>query len=850
MAQAGHNNTWPFLAGDGEMARLIAGFDWSATAMGPIGSWPQSVRSVISLVLRSDVPIVTLWHDDGVMIYNDGYSVFAGSRHPSLLGSKVLEGWPEVAEFNAHVMRSCYHAGGTLAYTDQELTLNRDGRPGQAWMNLDYSPILDEAGKPCGVIAIVIETTSKVRAEQRVGGERERLRQMFEQAPGFMALLSGPQHVFDFCNPRYLQLIGHRDIVGKPLFEALPELHGQGYGEILDKVYETGEPFFGSGMKADLQYVAGGPVEVRFVDVVYQPIREDGAVTGILVQGLDVTERILAAQALERLNQTLEERVAERTASLQKSEAALYQAQKMETVGQLTGGVAHDFNNLLQVVTGNLQLLAVEVQGNERAQRQLANALAGAQRGAKLSSQLLAFARRQPLEPRVLKLGRLVQGMDEMLRRSIGDAVEMETVLSGGLWNTLADPAQIENALLNLVINARDAMGGLGKLTIEVANAHLDDAYAREHPDATAGQHVMLAVTDTGSGMTPEVMQKAFEPFFSTKPEGKGTGLGLSMVYGFIKQSGGHVKIYSELGHGTSVKLYLPRTLSQEDSLEPAQTAAVTGGSETVLVAEDDDQVRETVVAMLGHLGYKVLTARDAAGALAILQSGVAVDVLFTDVVMPGPLRSPELARKAKTLMPGIAVLFTSGYTQNAIVHGGRLDAGVELLGKPYTQEALARKIRLVLGNQRPREGLSPAPAATPAPAAAPVSAPAAAPVSAPAGGLRILFVEDDELVRSSTAEILSLLGHEVHEAGTAADALAALQSKAFDVMLADMGLPDMNGVQLAAQARISHPHLPVVFASGAPVRPLPALAVELLKPFSVEGITGALAAAVQAAAQ
>ena len=276
----------------------------------------------------------------------------------------------------------------------------------------------------------------------------------------------------------------------------------------------------------------------------------------------------------------------------------------------------------------------------------------------------------------------------------------METVVADGLWNSLVDPTQVENALLNLAINARDAMEGSGRLTIEARNALLDEAYARQQTDLVAGQYVLLVVTDTGSGMSPEVLLRAFEPFYSTKPEGKGTGLGLSMVYGFIKQSGGHVKVFSEPGHGTTVKLYLPRSLDDEAPALSAPQQDGPGGSETILVAEDDDGVRATVVELLQQLGYTVLQARDAASALAIVDTGVHIDLLFTDVVMPGSLRSPEMARLARERRPHMAVLFTSGYAQDAIVHGGRLDPGLDLLGKPYTQDALASKIRHVLAYQ------------------------------------------------------------------------------------------------------------------------------------------------------
>ena len=422
--------------------------------------------------------------------------------------------------------------------------------------------------------------------------------------------------------------------------------------------------------------------------VVIDAIKDDqGRVIGFAKVTRDVTERKEAERALE------------------KAQRALQQSQKMDALGQLTGGVAHDFNNLLQVISSNLQLLGKDIAGNPRAETRVQNALAGVTRGARLASQLLAFGRRQALEPKVVNIGKFVKGMDDMLRRTLGGEIEVETVISGGLWNTVVDPGQIENAILNLAINARDAMDRNGRLTIEAGNAHLDGIYSGQH-DLKPGQYVMLAVTDTGHGIPPELLERVCEPFFSTKPEGKGTGLGLSMVYGLVKQSGGHIQIYSEVGEGTTVKIYLPRSLEGEDLLADAPQHPVEGGQETILVVEDDEDVREAAVAMLSDLGYRVLKAKDAASALTVIESGTPVSLLFTDVVMPGPLRSPDLARKAKERVPGLAVLFTSGYTENAIVHGGRLDAGVELLGKPYTREALARKIRQVLGD-RPKHLVS-----------------------------------------------------------------------------------------------------------------------------------------------
>ncbi|KRB23288.1 MULTISPECIES: PAS domain S-box protein [Mesorhizobium] len=290
-----------FLSGGGELGRLIAAFDWASTSIGPIGGWPQSLKTAISLILRSRVPIVMLWGEDGVMIYNDGYSEFAGGRHPQLLGSKVREGWPEVADFNDNIMKVCLGKGGTLAYREQVLTLNRTGKPEQVWLDLDYSPVLDESGEPAGVIAIVIETTAKVAAERWRAGERDRQRQMFEQAPGFMAMLSGPQHVVELTNAAYMQLVGHRDIIGLPIRQALPEVEGQGFFELLDQVFTSGEAFIGYALKAELQRTPGAAIEDRFIDLVYQPVRNPaGEVFGIFVQGVDVTDRLIAEQALRQ----------------------------------------------------------------------------------------------------------------------------------------------------------------------------------------------------------------------------------------------------------------------------------------------------------------------------------------------------------------------------------------------------------------------------------------------------------------------------------------------------------------------------------------------------------------------
>lgn len=881
---------YPFLTGGGEAADIIADFDWSSTSLGSIEQWPANLKSSLALILRSPVPIVTLWGEDGIMIYNDGYSTFAGGRHPRLFGSKVREGWPEVADFNDNIMKVGL-AGKTLAYRDFPLILYRhDGKPEQVWLNLDYSPLLDEAGKPAGVMAIVVEITEKVRIERELNAERESLKRMFEQAPGFIAVVSGPQHRFTTVNEAYRDLVDHRDVLGKTVAEALPEVVGQSFADLLDRVYASGEHHVGQRVPVDLQHRGRRAIDRRYLDFIYQPIAsEDGSTTGIFIQGHDVTEQhaaehairaeshklsvlnrtgaaiaaeldvdkivqivtdacteLVGAQfgaffynvindkgesymlyalagvpresfdkfpmprntavfeptfkgagvvrsddilkdprygkndphygmpkghlpvrsylavpvasrsgevigglffghgelgqfgeeheelligiagqaataidnarlyqaaereigerrraeaALQTLNSTLEQRVIDEVYARSKVEEQLRQIQKMEAVGHLTGGIAHDFNNMLAVIMGGLNLVQRKLKRGEMdVDRFIGAAIDGAQRAANLTQRLLAFSRQQPLAPEPLMPNKLVSNMSELLTRTLGEQIKVETVLASGLWQVNADPAQVENAILNLAVNARDAMPSGGRLTIETLNAFVDDAFAREYA-IPPGQYVMIAVADTGSGMTPEVMAKAFDPFYTTKGVGKGTGLGLSQVYGFVRQSGGHVKIYSEVGVGTSVKVYLPRFYGEADVSEQARSlSGVHRGlnSEVVLVVEDDERVRALSVEALKELGYGVVEASGPVQALRMIDEGQEVHLLFTDVVMPD-MSGRQLADLSQAKRPKLKVLYTTGYTRNAIVHNGMLDAGTNLLTKPFSLEDLAVKVRKIL---------------------------------------------------------------------------------------------------------------------------------------------------------
>jgi PAS domain S-box-containing protein len=504
-----------------------------------------------------------------------------------------------------------------------------------------------------------------------------------------------------------------------------------------------------------------------WASVVINAIRDgQGAVVGFAKVTRDLTERHAAEERLR-------------------------QSQKMEGIGQLTGGVAHDFNNLLTVIIGNLEALQRHAQEDTldsgRVKRSADNAMRGAQRAEALTQRLLAFSRQQPLEPQSVDVGRLVSGMSDLLRRTLGEKIAVETVLAGGLWRAHADPNQLEVAIVNLAVNARDAMPDGGKLTIETANVHLDERYAAAQVEVLPGQYAMLAVTDNGTGMPPEVKAKAFDPFFTTKEIGRGTGLGLSQIYGFVKQSRGHVKIYSELGEGTTVKIYLPRFHSDVEDVEDEPMRPPVRGSEheTILVVEDDEDVRSYSTESLSELGYTVVEAANARAALQVLEGHPEVAVLFTDIGLAGGMNGRQLAEEARKRRPNLKVLFTTGYARNAIVHDGRLDPGVELLTKPFSQAALGEKLRDIIDAK-----------STPA---------------------RVLLVEDETLIQMLAEEYLEEVGIKVDTAVSATEALNKLRliPGGVDALIIDMGLPDRTGDALVREVRSIHPSLPIVIASG-----------------------------------
>ncbi len=683
-----------FLNGPGEMTSLIRGFDWSATTLGPIPAWPQSLRTATSLLLMSPVPMVMLWGEDGRMIYNDAYSGFAGGRHPQLLGSKVREGWNEIAEFNDNVMRVGL-AGGVLSYKDQELTLYRKGRPEPVWMDLDYSPVLDESGRPGGVIAIVVETTERVLAEARLRELNATLEQRVEQrtrelrdseAFARLALSAvGGVGVWIYevatdsfhCDAAIIRLYG---------LDPAQCVGGMRREQFLVNVHPDDRARLAAIMASSL-------TSADDLELEYRLLHPDGSLHWVLSRAhtqFDDQGRPLRCTGVGV--EMTQQRVLEE---------AFRQSQKMEAVGQLTGGIAHDFNNLLTGINGSLELLQTRIaQGRTgEVERYVTAAQGAARRAAALTHRLLAFSRRQTLDPRPTDMNRLVADMEELIRRTVGPAVQIEVVGAVGLWATLVDPNQLENALLNLCINARHAMPDGGRITIETANRRLD-ARAALARDLNPGQYVSLCVSDTGTGMSPEVIARAFDPFFTTKPLGVGTGLGLSMIYGFIRQSGGQVRIYSEVGQGTTMCLYLPR-----GHQAPAEAAAdagldaaeLQGSGEVVLVVDDEPTVRMLIAEVLGDFGYASLEAHDGPAGLKLLQSSARVDLLVTDVGLPGGMNGRQVADAARVLRPELKVLFITGYAENAAVGAGHLDPGMEILTKPFAMDDLAQRIRAMV---------------------------------------------------------------------------------------------------------------------------------------------------------
>ncbi|MEX3962824.1 PAS domain S-box protein [Paraburkholderia sp. EG286B] len=762
-----------------------------------------------------DYSIFAVSPDGTILTWNPGGERIQGYRPEEIIGRPFSLFYPEAERTSgapAAALRAALDAG---RHVSEGWRVRKDGTT--FWAHVVMTALRDGKGKFVGFGKVVQDMSDKKAAHEAVLASERSFRLLVQGVSDYAIFMLSPDGHITSWNSGARRIKGYTE----------KEIIGSHFSRFYTpEDVAAGVPFRGlETARREGRFEAEGWRVRRdgshfWAHVVIDAIREDGELVGFAKITRDVTERRRAAEVLEQ------------------TQKALFQAQKMEALGKLTGGVAHDFNNVLQVLRGNLELLESRYGRDAWAAARLGNAVDAVERGAKLASQLLAFGRQQPLAPIVINPARRLHAMDELLRRALGETIEIESVVTGGLWNVMVDPHQFENVILNLAINARDAMPHGGKLTLELSNATLDDEYVSTLPDVAAGQYVMLAVTDNGTGMSLEVMERAFDPFFSTKPEGRGTGLGLSMAYGFVKQSGGHIRLYSEIGHGTSVRIYLPRSTETAVEINPGSTGEVKHGSETVLVVEDDPKVQSTVVELLAGLGYAVLKASNAEQALAVVASGIHIDLLFTDVVMPGALRSTEMARRAVRMAPGLKVLYTSGYTHNAIVHGGRLDPGVELLSKPYSRHQLAAKVRQVLGSSDSETPENEADSLV---------------HDAPRGewnpeGTRVLVVEDDVASLDATCELLALIGVEPERAASAAAALDALTTDRFDVLITDVVMPHISGFELAQRAFAIRPGIGIIFASGNPVPENRTFAFKwtaLRKPYTLDQLRVALQTAV-----
>lgn len=528
-------------------------------------------------------------------------------------------------------------------------------------------------------------------------GNAERYRTLFESMDeGFCIIefFDGPHgplsdYIHVEANAAYERHAGIPNVVGQKLREMVPD-EADGWVERYGAVLHSGEPIrfqrelVATGKYLEVHSFRVGPFENRQVAVLFK----------------DITDRKRAEEAQHALQEQLEARVAQALAEREEAEAALRQAQKMEAVGQLTGGLAHDFNNLLAGISGAFEMIAVRLAQGRIAEvdKYLAAGQGATRRAAALTHRLLAFSRRQTLSPRAVVVNRLLADLSELVSRTVGPQIEVQTVAASGLWPALVDVNQLENALLNLCINARDAMPSGGTITIETANRWLDDRTAREH-HLTPGQYVTICVSDTGAGIDKAILDRVFDPFFTTKPIGEGTGLGLSMVYGFARQSNGHVRIYSEVGQGTMVCIYLPRHRGEEE----AETIVIddvpipVDAGDTVLVIDDEPSVRMLVVDALGDQGFHCLEAGDGPSGLRILESKARIDLLVTDVGLPGGLNGRQVADAARALRPGLKILFVTGYAENAVLNHGHIEPGMEVLTKPFAVDDLRRRVATLI---------------------------------------------------------------------------------------------------------------------------------------------------------
>nr|WP_255599430.1 PAS domain S-box protein [Afifella sp. IM 167] len=758
----------------------------------------------------------------------EGRIIFANRHYETVFGVTATEmlgdGWQRVMVPGD--LPSFYAAFMTAFATHQPFRtevrfIDKDGAI--RWYRCEGAPRFDTGGTFLGYTGLNIDISEGRLAEEELRRSEAKFRTIAESMPQIV-WSSLPDGRHDYFNQRWFEFTGHSEWENARDWRSI--VHPQDWPKAhlaWQEALKTGEPyeyeFRLRRRDGDYQWVLARAL----------PVYEDG--NGEIVRWFgtctDIEDQIAARQALARSQEELEQVVGERTAELQaanekllkeiaereQAEEALRQAQKMEAVGQLTGGVAHDFNNLLTVISGNLEALLRRLDKDEidfsRIKSAAENAMRGAQRAATLTERLLAFARRQPLAPKPVDPNRLVTEMVDLLRRTLGETIELKTELAEDAWPILADVNHLESAILNLAVNARDAMPEGGVLTIQTVNRSVSEPRASDlDPDMEGGDYVCICVADTGSGMSEDTLQHAFDPFFTTKEVGAGTGLGLSQVYGFLKQSEGGITLNSKVGQGTEVCLFLRRSaaMPEEAKIEPVPTAPMADAArvQTILVVEDDEDVRRYSTSLLEELGYVVISCGNGAEALSVLRAGTPVDLLFTDVGLPGGLNGRELAEAAKELRPELGVLFATAYAHDVFGDDEGMHPDAEILRKPFQNAVLAQRVSEILLRSRDASRGKAKEAST---------------------ARTILVVEDEVLISILAVDLLEELGHEAETAANAEDAIRTFveQPDRFGAIMVDLGLPDRDGKELAVELRAIAPSVPIIFATGHSVAELEA---------------------------
>ncbi|MBM0139236.1 response regulator [Pseudomonas cannabina] len=688
-----------FPAGDSKAAETIRSKDWNRTSLGPIERWPASLKNTLNLILNSPESMYLLWGPDLIFFHNDAYTPILGPRQNEAIGARVTDLWADVWDQVAPLVIDAL-AGKACHHQNMPLRMARYGETEQTWWSFSFSPVIDEHGATVGMFCITNETTQHVLNQQALlDNERQRLElidrlvslekrqtatleQRTLELDTFWELSPDPLAILDFngmflrVNPAWTAILGRtqQELLGSSIMTLLhPDDVGNTQNALKHAVSHV-LPLFEN--------------RYQHVDGTYHWFGWTAAPGNGIIFAL--------GKHLNHEKQRIE--------ALRVAEETLIQSQKMEAVGQLTGGLAHDFNNLLMGITGNMELLLSRIRQERftELERYINAALEGSRRAASLTHRLLAFSRRQTLAPKATDIDHLVAGMDELIRRTVGPAIDMQVIASHGLWSTLVDPHQLENSLLNLCLNAKDAMPDGGRLLIQTANRTLT-ASAAARFGLPAGRYVELSVSDTGTGMGKDIIGRVFDPFFTTKPTGMGTGLGLSMIYGFARQSGGAVNIVSDVGEGAKICILLPMHEGEAEALVldsgELQVPAPGTGDETILVVDDEPAVRLLIAELLEDLGHVVLQAEKGSDALAILQSKAAIDLLITDVGLPGGMNGRQVADAARDVRPDLKVLFVTGYAENAVLTHDTLEPGMHVLPKPFAiAELISRVTELLEG--------------------------------------------------------------------------------------------------------------------------------------------------------